>query len=65
MAHAKKLTKTIKGNVTKAKQKITAETHLLFHCFVCDMDISVYRKDENGVFVPQTICPHMAYKGVV
>jgi hypothetical protein len=64
----KKLTKTasiVKDTVVKVKRKVNAERHLLFWCFLCDQEIQVYRKDENGVFIPQTICPHMAYKGVI
>ncbi len=64
----KKLTKTasiVKDTVVKVKRKVNAERHLLFWCFLCDQEIQVFRKDENGVFIPQTICPHMAYKGVI
>ena len=65
MTNAKKLTNSVKDGVVKAKRKYTAETHLLFHCFVCDLDIQAFRKDDNGEFIPQTICPHMAYKGII
>jgi hypothetical protein len=68
MTDSKELTKSAKSAkkfAVKVKRKINAEKHLLFWCFLCDQEIQVYRKDDNGDFIPQTICPHMAYKGVI
>lgn len=65
MATAKKLTKSVKSATVKVKRVINPEKRMVFHCFVCDGDIDVYKKDEMGNFEPQTICVHMAYKGIV
>ncbi len=53
----------VKDTAIEVAKKVLRRESMDFFCFVCDKDISIYRTNKAGKLEPQTICPHMAYKG--
>jgi hypothetical protein len=54
----------VKDTAVKAANKALRRESMDFFCFVCNKDITIYRTDKAGKLEPQTICAHMAYKGL-
>ena len=47
-----------------AAKKNSKNSYILIHCRVCDDDFKIYKKDNDGNFLPQAVCLHTAYKGI-
>jgi len=54
----------VKDTAAKAANRVLRRESMNFYCFVCDKDVSIHHTDSAGKLDPQTICPHMAYKGI-
>jgi ribosomal protein L44E len=54
----------LKETASKAANKLLKRQQMNFFCFVCNKDITIYQTNKAGQLEPQTICIHMAYKGI-